>query len=61
MKESQLVLMQPSKSDKLSQWQKLELEMKRIYADDMRELQAVIDLEFLEEHDGREFRIESTG
>jgi ERCC4-related helicase len=60
-KESQLVLMQSKRSNKLSQWQKLELEMKRIYADDMRELQAIIDLECLEEHDGREFRIESTG
>jgi superfamily II DNA or RNA helicase len=60
-KESQLVLMQSSKSDKLSQWQELELEMKRIYADDMRQLQAMIDLEHLEEHDGREFRVESTG
>ena len=60
-KESQLVLMQSSKSDMLSQWQELELEMKRIYADHMRQLQAVIDLERLEEHDGREFRVESTG
>jgi superfamily II DNA or RNA helicase len=60
-KESQLVLMQSSKSDKLSQWQKLELDMKRIYADDMRQLQAVIELERSEEHDGREFRVESTG
>jgi superfamily II DNA or RNA helicase len=60
-KESQLMLMQSSKADKLSQWQELELDMKRIYADDMRELQAVMDLEQLEEADGREFRIESTG
>jgi len=60
-KESQLMLMQSSKSDKLSQWQELELDMKRIYADDMRELQAVIDIEQLEEDDGREFRVESTG
>lgn len=60
-KESQLVLMESSKSDRLSQWQELELEMKRIYADDMRELQAMVDLECLEEHDGRKFRIESTG
>jgi superfamily II DNA or RNA helicase len=60
-KKSQLVLMQSSDSDKLSQWQELELEMKRIYADDMRELQVVIDLEHLEEHDEREFRVESTG
>lgn len=60
-KESQLVLMQSSISDKLSQWQQLELEMKRIYADDMRELQVLAEQENLEEHDGREFRVESTG
>jgi superfamily II DNA or RNA helicase len=60
-KKSQLVLMQSSKSEKFRQWQELELEMKRIYADDMRELQAMVDLECLEEHDGREFRIEGTG
>jgi superfamily II DNA or RNA helicase len=60
-KESQLALMQSSKSDKLSQWQELELEMKRIYADDLRQLQAMISLERLEEHDGHEFRVENTG
>jgi hypothetical protein len=35
--------------------------MRRIYADDMRQLQAVIDLERLEEQDRREFTVESTG
>ncbi len=60
-KESQLVLMQSSKSNKLSQWQELELEMKRIYADDMRQLQTMVDLERLEEGDGRELRLKSTG
>jgi ERCC4-related helicase len=60
-KQSQLVLKQSSKPDKLSQWQELELEMKRIYADDMRQLQTVIDLERLEEQDRREFTVESTG
>jgi superfamily II DNA or RNA helicase len=59
--ESQLVLMQSSESDKLSHWQELEVEMKKIYADDMRQLQAIVDLECLEEHDGREFRVQSTG
>jgi ERCC4-related helicase len=56
--ESKLILMQNSQLDKLGQWQRLEAEMKRIYADDMRELEKE---EGLEEHDGREFRVESTG
>jgi hypothetical protein len=60
-KKSQLVLMQCSNSDKLSQWQQLELEMKKIYADDMRELKVIEEIESLEEDDGRQFRVEKTG
>ncbi len=41
MKESKLVLMQSSTSDKLRQWHELEAEMKIKYADDMRELRAI--------------------
>ena len=55
------MLMQPSQSDKLSQWQELELEMKRIYANDTRQLQVIVDLERLEEHDGRQYRVAETG
>jgi ERCC4-related helicase len=60
-KESKLVLMLSAVSDKLIEWQRLESDMKRIYADDMRELQRLAEVEDLEEHDGRYFEVESTG
>ncbi|KAI9734793.1 MAG: Dicer-like protein 2 [Claussenomyces sp. TS43310] len=61
MRESKLILMQGSVSNRLAEWQALEGEMKSIYANDMRQLRALEELERLEEHDGREFRISSTG
>jgi ERCC4-related helicase len=60
-KESKLVLMQSAVSDKLIEWQRLESDMKRIYADDMRKLQRLAEVEDFEEHDGRYFEVESTG
>lgn len=61
MQESKLVLMQATDTNRLGQWQELEAEMKRIYADDMRQLQELEELENGEEGDDREFRVESTG
>jgi ERCC4-related helicase len=61
MQVSKLVLMQATSSNTLGKWQEAEAEMKRIYADDMRRLQELEEIEKEEEVDGREFRIESTG
>lgn len=61
MKKSSLVILQDSQSDKLAEWESLEEEMKRIYADDMRQLKNLEEMEMLEEHDKRIFRVDQTG
>ena len=61
MKESKLVLMQKNTSTKFAQWQELELEMKGIYADEMRQLREKKEKEDLEQHDRREYRVGNTG
>lgn len=55
--KSKLILMQSSQSNKLDQWQELEVQMKEKYADDMR----IVEIENFEEHDRLEFRVKSTG
>ena len=60
-RESKLILLLDPAVDKVSNWQQLEADMKRLYEDDMRALNEVLIFEDTEEHDGREFRIESTG
>jgi dsRNA-specific ribonuclease len=59
--ESKLILLLDAETDKLTEWQELEREMKARYEDEMRTLQEVLRIENTEEHDRREFRVESTG
>ncbi|TVY43148.1 Dicer-like protein [Lachnellula subtilissima] len=42
-------------------WEQIEMDMKTIYEDDMRQLHQYEVLEGSEEHDGRYFRVEKTG
>jgi hypothetical protein len=48
-------------TDKVTEWQQLETAMRKLYEDEMRQLQEVLKFEDTEEHDGREFRVPSTG
>lgn len=58
---SKFVIMQEeNKTVPVSDWQKLEEEMKQVYMDDMRSLQEISDSEALEEHN-RCFQVETTG
>jgi hypothetical protein len=50
-----------SLTDKVTEWQQLETAMRKLYEDEMRQLQEVLKFEDTEEHDGREFRVPSTG
>jgi ERCC4-related helicase len=59
--DSKLVLLQSQKSDKLEQWQELETELKKRYADETREYQQAEMIENAKEHDGNEFRVLTTG
>ena len=60
-RESKLVLLLDPDVDKFNDWQQLEMDMKKLYEDEMRALNEVLVLEDAEQHDGREFRIDSTG
>lgn len=59
--KSKLVLLLDAETDKLTEWQELERAMKARYEDEMRTLQEVLRIEDAEEHDRRQFRVESTG
>jgi hypothetical protein len=59
-RESKLVLLLEQKDTNSMPWQQLEMDMKTLYEDDMRQLQELQVLE-TEEHDGRYFRVERTG
>jgi dsRNA-specific ribonuclease len=54
-------LMMDSETNKLTEWEELERDMKEYYEQEMRVLQEALLLEDSEEHDHREFRVESTG
>jgi dsRNA-specific ribonuclease len=58
--ESRLILLLDPSVDGGNDWQQLETDMKKLYEDEMRELNEVLILEDAEEHDGRELRVEST-
>ena len=60
-RESKLVLLLDLEMDRTSEWEQLEVAMKKIYEDEMRSLQQALVLEDLEETDGRQFRVLSTG
>ncbi|TAQ90330.1 hypothetical protein B7494_g1341 [Chlorociboria aeruginascens] len=60
-RDSKLVLLLDPALDKVSDWEQLEMAMKSMYEDDMRALQGILVVEDKEEHDGREFRVKSTG
>jgi dsRNA-specific ribonuclease/ERCC4-related helicase len=60
-RESKLILLLDPDVDKINDWQQLEMNMKKLYEDEMRALNEVLVLEDAEQHDGREFRIDSTG
>lgn len=60
-RESKLILLLDPTLDKISDWQQLEADMKQLYEDEMRALNEVLAFEDGEEHDGRQFRVESTG
>jgi dsRNA-specific ribonuclease len=59
--ESKLILLLESTTDELIQWEELEKDMKRLYEEEMRTLQEALQHEDTEEHDNRQFRVESTG
>lgn len=58
--DSKLILLLDSLENKVSEWQKLELDMKKLYEDEMRSLQAVLLVEDAETNSGQTFRVEST-
>jgi hypothetical protein len=60
-RDSKLILLLDSMADKLGEYEQLELDMRRIYEDEMRKLQELLVLEDGEEQDGRYFRVERTG
>lgn len=57
--ESKLVLLLDSLVDKVSEWEQLEMNMKRLYEDERRALNKVLVIEDTEEHDAREFRLQT--
>lgn len=59
-RDSKLMLMLASQSDKLREFQKLEAEMNAIYEDKMRSVREIAVIENENDRDGREFRIEKT-
>ena len=58
--KSKLVLLM-TETDKPTEWEALERDMKAYYEAEMRELQEALQIEDSEEHDHREFRVENTG
>jgi len=59
--ESKLVMLLDSTTNKLGEWQQLELDMKAIYEKEMRGLKEVLVIEDSEAHNFREFRVPSMG
>jgi dsRNA-specific ribonuclease len=60
-RDSKLILLLDPEIDKVSEWQQLEMDMKKIYEDEMRLLQEALILEDTEEADGRrQFRTSSS-
>lgn len=59
--DSKLVLLLESNDTKSTPWHELEMEMKTLYEDDMRQLEEYKVLESTEEHDGCFFRVDKTG
>ncbi|TVY60883.1 Dicer-like protein [Lachnellula suecica] len=59
-RSSKLILLLESLTQP-KEWRQLEKNMKDLYENDMRVLQELESLENTEEHDGRSFRVESTG
>lgn len=60
-RDSELILLVDSVADKATEWQQLELDMRRIYMDEMRTLEEVLRREDAEEHDNRTFEVSNTG
>ncbi|RDL39000.1 uncharacterized protein BP5553_03340 [Venustampulla echinocandica] len=60
-RDSKLILLLESINNRKSEWQQLELAMKKLYEDDMRRLKEIMAIESTEEHDGRSFLVASTG
>jgi ERCC4-related helicase len=59
--QSRLILMQNKESNRLEEFHRLELEMKRLYADDMRKLKELQEIEDTASYEPRELLIENTG
>jgi hypothetical protein len=53
--------MQNKESNRLEEFHRLELEMKRLYADDMRKLKELQEIEDTASYEPRELLIENTG
>jgi hypothetical protein len=60
-RDSELILLLDSVKDKTTEWQQLELDMRKLYEDEMRILQEILVREDAEEHENRTFKVESTG
>lgn len=61
-RESNFILMvEEGQNDRVDKWLEFEKYMKQVYAEDMRELEKIKDLENLYEPGHREFRVEGTG
>ncbi|PBP20089.1 RNase3 domain-containing protein [Diplocarpon rosae] len=59
-RDSKLVLLVDAADNKLTGWEQLENDMRKMYEDDMRNLQEYLVHEDAEEHDGRIFQVTST-
>ena len=57
--DSELVLLLDSATDKVTEWEQLEADMKRIYSDEMRTLEEILVYEDAEEHENRTFCVPS--
>ncbi|RYP03678.1 hypothetical protein DL765_010424 [Monosporascus sp. GIB2] len=60
-RESRLIMMVPAESSKYVEWAQLEMEMKKKYEDELREIQRLADLEDEESPDIPPFRVAKTG
>ncbi|KAH8687849.1 dicer-like protein-like protein 2 [Tricladium varicosporioides] len=56
-----ILLLEETPDNKTTDWHKLEMEMRKMYEDDMRILQELMKIEESEEHDNRFFKVEKTG
>ncbi|KAF4625953.1 hypothetical protein G7Y89_g12212 [Cudoniella acicularis] len=56
-----ILLLEKTLDNKTTDWHQLEMDMKKLYEDDMRVLQELMVIENSEEHDGRFFQVEKTG